>query len=471
MKILILSLAFCICFSSVQAQEETSEYKSAILSLQESFNQEDYEAIFSIFSEEMKQALPLPNTISFFKGLRAQAGEIKANAFIAYERQGTASYKTTFENGIFNLLLSLNKQKEITGLLLKPYQEPSKKNEDLKNNLFSENGSITAEQSEIIFSKISTYPDNTQIAIAIIKDGEVSYFGAKREKDTFNEVPNSVKVFEIGSITKVFTSTLLANLVINKQVKLDDPINKYLDFNINGDQTISFLSLANHTSGLPRLPSNLNLYLADPKNPYAAYDKGKLESYLKDSLQTNDTSETEYEYSNLGAGLLAYIIGEIENKSFEEMLQERIFTKYKMNQSSTDINKFKNDLVKGLDPEGNETSNWDLSALKGAGAILSTVQDLAQFAKAQFESKNEALSLTQKSTSNAFPNMDMGLGWHIIKDKNYLFHNGGTGGYTSSIVLDLAEKNGVIILSNVSAFHPDMSKIDQLSMELIDGLR
>ncbi len=284
-------------------------------------------------------------------------------------------------------------------------------------------------------------------------------------------MPNSVKVFEIGSITKVFTSTLLANLVINKQVKLDDPINKYLDFNINGDQTISFLSLANHTSGLPRLPSNLNLYLADPKNPYAAYDKGKLESYLKDSLQTNDTSETEYEYSNLGAGLLAYIIGEIENKSFEEMLQERIFTKYKMNQSSTDINKFKNDLVKGLDPEGNETSNWDLSALKGAGAILSTVQDLAQFAKAQFESKNEALSLTQKSTSNAFPNMDMGLGWHIIKDKNYLFHNGGTGGYTSSIVLDLAEKNGVIILSNVSAFHPDMSKIDQLSMELIDGLR
>ncbi len=152
------------------------------------------------------------------------------------------------------------------------------------------------------------------------------------------------------------------------------------------------------------------------------------------------------------------------------MLQERIFTKYEMNNSSTEKNKIQDKLVIGLDMDGNETSNWDLAALKGAGAILSSVEDLSKFAIAQFSSENNELKMTQKSTLEIGQNREIGLGWLIINDENYLFHNGGTGGYTSSVVLDVNSRNGVIILSNVSASHPKMTQIDQLSLELMESI-
>ena len=130
-------------------------------------------------------------------------------------------------------------------------------------------------------------------------------------------------------------------------------------------------------------------------------------------------------------------------------------------------------LVRGLDVVGEVTSNWDLGALVSAGGILSTVEDLSKFGLAQFDPANKELELTRIPTFKIGETMDIGLGWHIIKAESgdtWHWHNGGTGGYTSSMALDVKRKNGVIILSNVSAFNKNMKKIDELCFELMKTL-
>lgn len=339
-----------------------------------------------------------------------------------------------------------------------------------ENGLKNLNNRISKEQVEIIYNKTKSFPENTQLSIAIIEKGIVNYVGIIRQNDSIIQIPNHKSAFEIGSISKVFTATLLSNFIVNNKLEFEDNIQEYIKFELKTEDSISFKMLANHTSGLPRLPSNLYLIFANRNNPYKNYDKDKLESYLKEKIKLNQAPGGNYEYSNLGAGILGYLLADISNSSYEEMLQEFIFKKYVMSNSSTDRTRLRTQLVKGLDPKGKETPNWDLNILAGAGGVLSTIDDMTQFALVQFNEENTELKITHQPTFEINESMDIGLGWHIIKasdEKNDLiWHNGGTGGYTSSMALDVKNKNGVIILSNVSAFNKNMGEIDNLCFEL-----
>jgi len=328
-------------------------------------------------------------------------------------------------------------------------------------------------QKDLIFEKTKDFPENTQLAIAIIENGNVSFDGVKRIGDTIAYMDNSKKLFEIGSITKVFTSAILAKFVLMNKVKLNDPIQEYIDYPLANVQ-ITLLQLANHTSGLPKLPSNLNLATVDQSNPYKDYDKQKLKDYLVNNLETANTPGENYEYSNIGAGILGYVLELESNKSFEQLLQEYIFLEYNMKHSTTNRNKVKSEMVDGLNSSGNKTANWDLNSLLAAGGIISNVQDLSKFALAHFNDSNKALTLTREPTFE-IPQyqMESGLGWKILKpipDLKVFAHNGGTGGYTSMITMDPASKNAVIVLSNVSAFHINTGNIDQLCFQLLKTL-
>lgn len=332
---------------------------------------------------------------------------------------------------------------------------------------------VTEEQSKLIFEKSKTFPNNTQFSIAIIENGVTRFYGVKRENNSILTIDNHKSIFEIGSISKVFTSTILADFVIAHKINLDSTIGTYIKPLIKDDRKITFKELANHTSGLPRLPSNLNLLIADPRNPYKDYDEKKLIKYLNMQLKLSQNPGEKYEYSNLGAGLLGYLLSRIDNTTYENLLQTQISSKYRMTSTTTNRNTIKNKLVKGLDYNGNEVLNWDFNILAGAGAVLSNVDDLSKFAVAQFDNSNRELALTRKPTFSINDKMDIGLGWHIIKTKsgnNWFWHNGGTGGYTSSMAIDTERKTGIIILSNVSAFNKDMGNIDNLCFELLRTL-
>lgn len=333
--------------------------------------------------------------------------------------------------------------------------------------------SISDIQSKNIFAESKDFPNNTQLSFAIIKDGTTKFYGVKRENDTIFTVDNHDNVFEIGSISKVFTATLLADLVVTNQLGLDDNINDYLEWPLKGDVKITFKQLSNHTSGLPRVPTNLLPDSVDLQNPYKDYDERKLKQYITQDLQLNQNPGQKSEYSNLGVGLLGFILSEIDSTSYENLLQTKICTKYDMASTTTYRSRIMNKLVRGLDADGNQTSNWDLNVLMGAGGILSSVADLSKFAQAQFKDSNQVLALTRKPTFTLQANKaDMGLGWAIIRNQHGIrfIHSGGTGGYRSNIVLDIANKNGVIILSNISAGHKNSMNIDNLGTRLMETL-
>lgn len=441
---------------------QTDNYKTAIDNFQKNYNTEKYADIFNNFSPEMKQALPIDETKQFLTGLKTQAGKIENKEFVSYQQGTYVIYKTNFEKAVLAVNISLNDQNQINGLYIKPYVETKK----TKSHAVKALNSYPTKISEIIFSKSKNFPNNTQLSIAVVQNGKTNYYGILKVNDTIKSTENQNKIFEIGSITKVFTSTVLASLVDNKKLKLTDKINVYYSFPFTDNIRISFESLANHTSGLPRLPDNLKP--ADENNPYKDYGKKEIEEYLKNLLKLENKPSTVSSYSNLGAGLLGYTLGLSQKTSFQQLLQKKVFDKYKMTNSFTSSQNLGNKLVKGLNVNGEVMPNWDFDALFGGGGILSTTQDLVKFSNAQFNPKNTELALTRKQTFNVSEDMKIGLGWHILKsdnNKDLHWHNGGTGGYSSSIAINVEEKTAVIILSNVADINDE---IDDLCFELIN---
>ena len=441
---------------------QTDNYKITIDNFQVNYNAEKYDDIFNSFSPEMKQALPIDKTREFLTGLKNQVGKIENKEFTGYQQGTSATYKMNFEKAVLTVNISLDSQNKINGLFIKPYEEPKKTESNAVNAL----SCYPTEIAEIIFSKSKNFPNNTQLSIALIQNGETNYYGILKVNDTIKSTENQSKVFEVGSITKVLTSTVLASLVEEKKLKLSDEINVYYSFPFKNNLRISFENLANHTSGLPRLPGNLKP--ADKKNPYKDYGKKEMEEYLKNLLKLENKPSTVSSYSNLGAGLLGYTLGLSQKTSFQKLVQKKVFDKYNMTSSFTTSQNLGSRLVKGLDENGKVVSNWEFDVLFSAGGMLSTTEDLVKFANAQFNPKNTALALTRKPTFDINEGMKIGLGWHILKSdkgKDIHWHNGGTGGYSSSMAINVEDKTAVIVLSNTSNINRE---IDDLCFELIN---
>ncbi len=146
--------------------------------------------------------------------------------------------------------------------------------------------------------------------------------------------PDGKTLFEIGSITKVFTSLILADMIERGEVKGDDPVAKYLPGHEipsrNGKQ-ITLMNLSMQNSGLPRMPDNFTP--ADLANPYADYDPPKMLAFLASYKLTRDPGE-KYEYSNLAVGLLGYALAQRAHMTYEQLLRERILKPLHMDDTS-----------------------------------------------------------------------------------------------------------------------------------------
>ena len=250
---------------------------------------------------------------------------------------------------------------------------------------------------------------------------------------------------KLGRSARSSTSTLLANVVVNSDLDLDSAINPFLDFQLADSIELSFKELANHTAGLPRMPSNFLLHpIFNTDNPYKNYDYRKLEKYLTEKLELHYEQGQVSKYSNIGSTILGFTLSEITGENYESMLQKNIFKPYDMPFSTTQRESLDpRSLVKGLDEEGLPTPNWDLNAFTPAGGILSNVKDLSSFALAQFDTSNYALNLTREVTFSDTTHIEVGLGWHIINTKRgdrWHWHNGGTGGYRSSMAIDIEKR-------------------------------
>lgn len=339
------------------------------------------------------------------------------------------------------------------------------------NNLIKTDGFNISFLDEI-YNNCQLFPDKTEFSIAVVANDSTKYYGVLRTNDTLRHQRNEESIFEIGSISKVFTSTILAQQVIENEIKLTDNINQYLDYKLNNGINISLRSLSNHTSGMPHMPSNAILgTILNPSNPYKNYSEEKLEEYLREGLQMDYPAGEKSQYSNLGAATIAYVLSKHANKDYQTMLDENIFSNYQMMHSFTSRSSINMPLIKGLNPNGSPASNWDLGAMVGAGGILSTAKDLTKFVQAQFDTANHALHLTQQVTYADSSGVKTGLGWLISRGNNgndWFWHNGGTGGYKSCMLFDPTNEIGIVVLSNISSFHRNSKNIDHLCFNLAE---
>ena len=266
------------------------------------------------------------------------------------------------------------------------------------------------------------------------------------------KAPDGDTVYEIGSITKTFTATLLAREILAGRLALDTPIVRLLDgFTVparNGKE-ITLGAIATQHSGLPRLPDNI--LPADPDNPYADYDVAKLKAFLANYELPRDP-DAGYEYSNLAFGLLGYALAQSRHSDYAAMVGAGIFKPLGMTMTGLAFTEtMRAHLAPGHGDDGKQVKNWDFEALAGAGAIRSTANDMLRYLKANMgldpSPLAAAMQLAQEPRRDMNRNVRIGLAW-MTTARGIVWHNGGTGGYHSFIGFDAERRHGVVILCN-----------------------
>lgn len=264
-------------------------------------------------------------------------------------------------------------------------------------------------------------------------------------------------IFEIGSITKTFTTSLLAEMAARGEVRLDQPVAELLPDSVrvpawNGRQ-VTLRDLATHTSGLPRNPTNLAP--RDSTDPYADYSVRDLYQFLA-SYELTRAPGSEVEYSNAGMGLLGHALALRAGKSYEELLIERILAPLQMTDTRISLSPAQEARrARGHTETGEPTPHWHFLSLHGAGALNSTTEDLFHYLAANLGNSGgqliPILATTHEIQIPSNDTMAIALGWLVDQsraDRPLWWHNGGTGGFRSFAGFDPAGKRGVVVLSN-----------------------
>lgn len=343
------------------------------------------------------------------------------------------------------------------------------KNEILAALLVAVCASAASLEETEIGSALSNRIDESKRAVGMVVgviDGHGSYVISRGRLDqTRAAQPDGDSVFEIGSITKVFTSLLLADMVERGEVRMDDPVSKYLPPTVsvptrNGRQ-ITLQDLSAQVSGLPSLPDNFKP--ADLANPYADYATPALYDFLSRYKLARDIGE-RYEYSNLGVGLLGHALARRAGSTYQELVRHRILEPLGMADTSISLTRTQLDrLATGHNSALQPVRNWDFDVLEGAGALRSTANDMLKFLAANLELVDTPLRPAMRRMRSAqretgIPDVGIMLGWHVLNKfgSTVVWHNGATAGYRAFLGLDPAAVKGVIVLCNTDLVPDDL---------------
>jgi serine-type D-Ala-D-Ala carboxypeptidase/endopeptidase len=315
------------------------------------------------------------------------------------------------------------------------------------------------------------------LAVGCLQGGEQRVVGYGRLRTDAQDTPDGGTIFEIGSVTKVFTGLLLADLAEQGIVGLDDPLASYLPASVRvptfkGEQ-ITLGDLASHAGGLRRDPKGtLGRWLRDRRNPYAGLSVEELYAGLARTKLRRRPGE-RVKYSNLGAGLLGEALARAAGRSFEALVRERICLPLGMRDTviaptGEQIAR----LATGYTRRGRPAPSLGIPALAGAGALHSTATDMLCLLRANLDPVQTSLAAqierTQLPRLRAAKRMEVGLGWLIARPPGasspVLWHNGGTGGFRSFVGAAREAGTAVVVLSNTAR------SVDRLGLRLLKAL-
>ena len=288
------------------------------------------------------------------------------------------------------------------------------------------------------------------------------------------EIQNENYIYEIGSITKTFTASLLAKYIYENKMALDDRISKYLD-GLDSERYYPTLKrLATHTAGYPtHLPfgawDGIKLTMAvlfggKSQGPFPfQMDLEKMKQLTQENKM--DDKDYPWQYSNFGMALLGYAIGTVSGRGYWREMNEFLTSELGLNHSYTGTFADKN--LRGFNKKNKDIGNWiwgeDMTA--PAGDISSTAADLLEYARIHMYKEKPYLALCHQKHASS-KRHDMGLGWIMGKKSNsILWHNGGTGAFRTLLSIDMEKKLAAVALANYPIF------MDRIGLAALENLQ
>ncbi|MEN9575177.1 MAG: hypothetical protein RL514_3032 [Verrucomicrobiota bacterium] len=315
------------------------------------------------------------------------------------------------------------------------------------------------------------------MVIGVTQRGRRAVLGFGHVGATNAVPPDAQTLFEIGSVTKVFTALALARLELDGKVKLTNTLSALLPEKValaDGLGPVTLLHLATHTAGLPRLPDNLDLSAASLANPYAKYRAEELYQFLA-GVKPNNPPGRMVDYSNVGFAVLGHVLTLKAEQPYEALVRAMLLDPLGMTNTAirlTDEQRAR--LTPGHSPKGGEVSGWDFDAFAPAGAFRSTAGDMLTFIEANLTSAETPVGRALTFVRQPQPTGEAGnlpLGWQreiTLQGRLEIFwHNGGTGGYVSFLAFNRAQQIGVVVLANSGDALAGKFAVDKIGMDLL----
>jgi CubicO group peptidase (beta-lactamase class C family) len=290
------------------------------------------------------------------------------------------------------------------------------------------------------------------ISVGCIVQGEEFYTGYGNLSKTSKIKVNKNSIFEIGSVTKIFTTNLIAQATLEKKLHPNDFIDTYLPVQYklhpNLQQKIKISDLASHLSGLPRL--NMQQLVSQYKQQIFSSITSNTIATLINNCEALEGYGT-YEYSNVGYILLGQILEKAYGKTYEAILDEKIITPLQLSSTLTknEISPYK---TTGYNLEGGaqDMLSWNIAA--PAGLIKSSASDMITYTKSILQADTnigKAALLTEKIY---YIEDGDGVGLGIIEFKesdNILYlKTGDSLGQAAILCYNRADNWGLVILLN-----------------------
>ncbi|RXZ84710.1 class A beta-lactamase-related serine hydrolase [Paenibacillaceae bacterium] len=307
------------------------------------------------------------------------------------------------------------------------------------------------------------YPQKDNVIFVGITDG------GERQYRLYGQLPAAVTdhsaLFEIGSMTKVFTALLLTHLVQQNMISLDDPVAKFLPAYAKsttaGSHETTLRHLATHTSGLPREDNVLNKRVAFSKekrlNPYLYYTSEDLTSFLS-THQLNRKKIGKWNYSNIGMALLARILEHVLQIPYEQAVEELVCAPLGLSDTVFRLNNEQQQRkVEAFTKKRTPIPPLQIGGVRGAGGMSSTMQDMMRFVELNLgiidSTATDPLHFShQKQANGPDQHFNMGLGWFIKHSKHtthpVVWTGGTTIGFHTYAGFIKEKKLGVVVLSS-----------------------
>ncbi|MBF9221351.1 serine hydrolase domain-containing protein [Hymenobacter ruricola] len=451
MKLFFCISLFLIALSAPAQQAAIGAHDVLKDSIVAKLNRGDWQGIYAMgnatFRAEVSEA-QLTGLLAATKDF----GRITVSELISFDSTG-ALYRLRLAKRSLQLSVSATGPRVYRSLGLSFYKLPIVRT---RTRFLSDNP-LKTHLDSVVQRAVTEYMSNANVAglsVGVLVGGQLHVYDFGETEKGSGVLPTPSTIYEIGSVTKTFTGTLLAQAVLDGKVRLQDDVRQYVagqypDLQYAG-APVRVVHLSNHTSGLPSEPP-LPGTGQDPFAPGLLVDDALVRQLLL-SVRPDTLPGVRRAYSNFAVGLEGLILEKAYRAPYEQLLKQYIFRPYGMRHSAIAV--AKRDLSRyaaGYDVEGNRTAYWRNRLAEPAGGIRSTPHDMLLYVRGQLDRHRAAAQLSHQLTFGT-AQAGAGLNWGISTTKtgHHLrwSHDGGTDGFTSLLLIYPELEAGIVLLTN-----------------------